>query len=227
MIRRLLIGLFGCLPVGLWAEPGKETKGLEVRFLAERVPGNLGQVVMAADDSRSDPMDLPVNNLSMPVKPPARAFQLFSVENEAPVAAIGLPEEGKSFIVLLLIKPTMSGYNSIVIPSSGPGFKGGDIYFHNNADKAVMGYVGTARFSLVPGKGKVLTPKGAREQRFYDVGLGVKEPGGDRLIKSTRWPEDDQARFYVFFYNDPKTKRITYRAVDEFLLPPDLEAPEG
>jgi len=33
----------------------------------------------------------------------------------------------------------------------------------------------------------------------------------------TKWPESKHMRYYVFFYNDPKTKSITYRAVDEFV----------
>lgn len=225
MLCRLIVGLIACLSCWAMAAPEKGAKGVEVRFLAERVPGNLGRVLLVAEESRSEPFDLPVNNLSEPQEPPARAFGVVSVEHRAPVATIRLPDEGDSFIVLLVTKPAMDGYSVVTIPSSGPGFKGGDIYFHNNADKPVMGVVGTAKFTLDRREGKVLTPQGARQEGFYDVGLGVKEEGGNRLIKSTRWPEDKQARFYVFFYNDPKTKRITYRAVDEFLIPPELADP--
>lgn len=45
----------------------------------------------------------------------------------------------------------------------------------------------------------------------------VREAEGVRVLCITRWPEDKQARFYVFFYVNPDTKRITYRAVDEFV----------
>ena len=181
----------------------------------------------AAEEVRTDPFDLPVNNLSAPQELPTRTFGVVSAQRRASVATIRLPEEGDSFVILLVTKPAMDGYSVVTIPSSGPGFKGGDIYFHNNADKPVTGVVGTARFNLGLGEGKVLTPKGARKEGFFDVGLAVREKEGSRLIKSTRWPEDKQARFYVFFYNDPKTERIIYRAVDEFLIPDDLVDPGG
>jgi hypothetical protein len=41
-----------------------------------------------------------------------------------------------------------------------------------------------------------------------------------KALPTTRWPEDPLARFYVFFYMDPETKRIAYRAVDEFTESP-------
>jgi len=87
----------------------------------------------------------------------------------------------------------------------------------------VLGRVGTAKFELAPGKNTVLRPKGARAEKFYDVTLGVREKDGDRVLSMTRWPEDPLARFCVFFYVDPATRLVTYRAVDEFVEPPAQE----
>jgi len=103
------------------------------------------------------------------------------------------------------------------MPFDNPNFKAGDIYLNNNANKTVLGLVGTSKFLLKPGLGTVLRPKGAREERFYDVRLGVKEAEGNRVLRQTRWPKSEHMRFYVFFYTDPKTKRVTLRAVDEFV----------
>ena len=47
---------------------------LKVRFLAERTPKDLGQVLMATEKEKSQPFDLPVNNLSEPQPAPARVF---------------------------------------------------------------------------------------------------------------------------------------------------------
>ena len=51
------------------AEPsgGKKVK---VRFLAERVPPEIGQVVLAAKELKSSPFDLPVSFLSPAQNPP-------------------------------------------------------------------------------------------------------------------------------------------------------------
>ncbi len=177
---------------------------LKVRLLAERIPPNLGKVTLANEDIQSDPFNLPMNNLSAPQEPPARAFRIQTINKNIPLATVKLPEEGNSFVVILL--PNAEGlYTPIIMPFNGSKFKPGDAYIHNNTPKTVLGFIGTAKFSLRPKRGTVITLKGARKERFYDVGLGVREDDGtNRMIKSTRWPEDKQARFYVFYYVDPK-----------------------
>ncbi len=193
---------------------------LEIRFLAERVPADLGPVCLATEDARSDPFTMPMNNLSAPQTPPARLFNIVSVEKGGSLTTVKLPEEGDSFIALLVKLPGQAGYSPVVMPYRNPKFKVGDIYFLNLADKSVLGYVGTTKFILEAGKSEVVTPGGAREAKFYDVGLGVREEEGDRLLATTRWPESKHMRYYVFFFMDPKTNQITFRGVDEFVAPP-------
>jgi len=164
----------------------QSSKGeLEVRFLAESAPNNLGPVSLVAADVRSSPFELPLNNLSAPQAPPARIFSLWAVEKNVSLSTITLPEEGKSFVVLLIPSPK-GGYSPVVMNSGDPAFKPGDIYFHNNADKTVLGFVGTEKFTLPPAKGTILRPKGARAEKFYDVGLGIREADGDRVLSTTR-----------------------------------------
>jgi hypothetical protein len=195
----------------------KEAK-VEVRFLAERIPPKLGKVVLVSDELRSDPFDLPMNNLSSPQVATARVFSLRAVNKNVLISKIKLPEEGKSFVVILI--PSAKGdYSPLVIPFDSPNFKGGDIYFHNNSTKSVLGLIGKTKLSLAPGKGTVLTPRGFGNKRFYYVKLGVQEADGNKVIKSMKWPSSKMVRNYVFFYIDPKKNRVTFRAVDEFILP--------
>lgn len=197
------------------AEPsGKGT--VEVRFLAESAPADLGQIALVIEKDRSAPFDLPINNFSAPQKPSAKTFKVWSVDKNLSLATVSLPDEGKSFIVLLIPSP-QGGYSPVVMNSGDPSFRPGDIYFHNHADKTVLGFVGTAKFILAPTKGTIVRPAGAKPEKFYDVGLGVREPEGDRVLCTMRWPEDDKERVYVFFYVNPNTKRISYRAVSEFV----------
>jgi len=44
-----------------------------------------------------------------------------------------------------------------------------------------------------------------------------------RLISSTRWPVDGELRSYIFFFVNPETRRIDYRAVDEYIAPGEDE----
>ena len=215
--------LFFSLALSVLAPAQEAGRGdLTVRFLAERSPGNLGQVVLAADKARSKPFDLPVNSLSLPFVAPARAFSVRPVAKDVSIADITLPDSGKSFIILL-IPATAGGYKPVVISAEDPDFKPGDVYFYNHADKPVLGYVGTAKFILDPAKGQTLRPKGAKPENYYDVGFGVREKEGDRALSTTRWPVDDKIRSYVFFFVNPSTKRLDFRAVDEF-VPPEKPA---
>ncbi len=212
MIVRSLIVLFAAASLA----QGQEAK---VRFLAERAPKELGQVLLAAGDKRSPAFDLPHNHLSDPVETSARKFELRAVSPDVPLASISLPENGTSFIALLIPAP-QGGYKPVVLRADDPNFRPGDVYFYNHADKTVLGYVGTAKFILEPSKGHVLRPAGAREEKFYDVGFGVREKEGDRALSTTRWPVDNRQRSYVFFFINPVTKRLDFRAVDEFVPPP-------
>jgi hypothetical protein len=164
-----------------------------------------------------------MNNLSLPQEPPARVFSVWSVGKNASLANVKLPEEGKSFIVLLLMSPAGGGYKPIVMSAENTAFKGGDVYFYNNTNKAVMGTLGKAGFTLAPGEGKILTPTGFGDEKYYHVLLGVREDGENKVIKSMKWPSSKTMRNYVFFYVDARKSRVTFRAVDEFVekpLPP-------
>ena len=196
---------------------------VKVRFLAERAPANLGQVELLAGKIRSAAFDLPMNHLSEPQAPPARAFSVCQSGKEAPLATVTLPESGKAFIILLIPVPA-GGYKPVVIPSDDPSFKPGDVYFYNHSDKPVLGYVGTAKFILQPATGQTLRPAGAKPENYYDVGFGVREKEGDRALSTTRWPVDPQQRSYVFFFLNPKSNRLDFRAVDEFVPPQKAES---
>jgi len=187
-----------------------------VRFLAERAPGDLGQVLLAAGEVRGEPFTLTLNNLTPFQSAPARAFSLLSVGKNVDLARIQLPERGTSFIILLI--PAEAGYKSVVLSASDPNFRPGDVYLYNHADKPVIGYVGTARFLITPQKGQILRPAGAKQNAYYDVGFGVREEEGDRALSTTRWPVDDKVRSYVFFFVNPRTQRVDFRAVDEFVV---------
>lgn len=201
------------------AQSPSSKKGLGVRFLAERGGQEAGKVVLAVKDTKSPPFDLTMNQLSDSQTPPGRAFNLQTSDRNVPLASITLPEKGNSFIVLL-IPSAKTGYDPVVMSAEDPNFRPGDIYFYNNSDKTVLGYVGTSKFTLAPKKGEVLRPTGANEEgHYYSVGLGVREAEGDRPLSTARWPVQKRMRMYVFFFTNPKTGTPDFRAVDEYVEP--------
>ena len=185
--------------------------------MAERLPPKLSKVVLAQEAYKSEPFALPMNNLSAPIDVPVRTLSLLEPEKKLTLANIKLPEEGNSFIVLLTASGP-DGYKAVVMPYENPNFKGGDFYMYNNSKKLVFGIVGQSKFAVKPGESMVLRPTGAREERFFDVGLGYGDEDRNKVISTTRWREDKQIRCFVFFYENPKTGWVAFRAVDEFVM---------
>lgn len=200
-------------------QSARAESALKVRFLAERMPADIGQVALAAKEVKSTPFDLPVNHLSDPQTPPQRLFSVWSVGKNMSLATITLPEKGDNFVVLL-IPAAEGGFKPVVIAAKDKEFAPGDIYFYNHADKTVLGYVGTAKFILKPASGKVLRPEGPDpEGPYYQIGLGVRDETGDRPLSTSRWPIQQNMRMYVFFFINPRTQRLDFRAVDEYVEP--------
>jgi len=198
----------------------QQKSDIEIRLVAERLPKDLGKVVIVSGEDHSPPFALPMNNLSQPQMVPSRVFQLVSLERKLVLSNVRLPKTGKSFVVIL-IPSSEKNYSSIVVPYNNPKFKAGDVFFYNKAKDTVVGRVGANKFSVTPGKSIYFRPEIQDDgKRYHDVGIGVKFETGSRVISTTRWPKSNNTRYYVFFYVNPKNDRITYRAVDEFLEPP-------
>lgn len=197
----------------------EDKAGVKVRFLAERCPSGLGQVLMSAGEQVSETFDLPTNHLSQPWSPPARAFLLQTCERKLTLSTIALPEKGDSFVILL-VPSREGGFKPVAIPTDDQKFPAGDVYFYNHSSQLVGGQVGTEKFSVHPGEGLLFKPAGARKEDFYDVGFYSLEENGLRPLSKTRWPVDDKVRTYVFFFMNPVLNRLDFRTVDEFIPPP-------
>lgn len=189
-----------------------------LRFLAERAPDNLGEVVLGIGDTLTPPFKLSSERLSDPIPAPARKMALRLKDRPLVLAEISLPESGAAFMILLIPDPK-GGFLPVIIRADDVNFRGGDVYFYNHAPKPVLGYVGTAKFILKPEEGKLVRPAGAKEETYYDVGFGVREAEGDRVMRTLRWPVMTRSRSYVFFFQNPVKNRIDFRAVDEFVAP--------
>lgn len=220
MLRIIYATLFAAF-ISL-AQGQQKKSDATIKFVAEIAPPELGQVALVAGEVKGSSFALPMNNLSEPIGAPARVCTLNLVAKNLPLAKITLPESGNKFICLLLPIAT-GGYSPVIIPANETSFSPGDYYFYNRSNKTILGYVGKATFILPPGKGQPLKPTGAIENRLYDIGLGYRDKEGDKVVdkplSQSRWPLQAQMRTYIFFYNNPKTQQIEFRAVDEFINP--------
>jgi hypothetical protein len=215
---KLAITLCLLITALLQAEPSSGKK-VEIRFLAERVPAELGKVQLVSKKEKCAPFDLPISFLSPPLTAPERAFSLFSSEKNLSLANITLPEEGDAFIVLLF-PSEKGGFKHVIISDKNANFKAGDFYFYNQANATVMGFVGNAKFTLAPANGTIVRPtKPSGDGAYYDIGLGVREKDGDKPLSVARWPVQKGIRTYVFFFINPRSGKLDFRGVDDFIEP--------
>lgn len=193
-----------------------DEKSIKVRLLAVVAPPEIGKVYLIADEDRTPVFDLPVSNVSEPLKVSARTLILKTADKDAPLCNILLPEAGKRFVVVLSPAKT-AGYRAHVIRTDDISFQRGDCFFVNLTQKSLLGKLGTKKFILESGKTAVYRPEGARPENFYDIAFATRGDDGDRILSTTRWPVDEQIRNYLFFIQN-STGQITYRAVDEFVM---------
>jgi hypothetical protein len=222
-----LFSLCLCILSPLSAQDGKPVKksegGVQVRFLAEEAPDQLGQVALFFGKEKSEGITLPTNQLSPPVNVSSRELVLKTLQKEVPLCAINLPENGSAFAVILVVaKP--SGFRPVVVRTDDPNFKSGDVFFINRSEKTILGKLGTTPLALKPGESSKNRPSGAVENTYYDIAFATRDDAGDKLISSTRWPIDENLRSYVFFFTNSEG-RTTFRAVDEFLTPATVGKP--
>lgn len=199
-------------------EPAPEKKGkgnVQVKLLAEEFPENLGKVYLLFGETRSEIFELPVNRLSNPVMASARTMVLKLANKDIALCPITLPEEGKSFaIVLVTAKP--AGFKPIVVRTDDPAFKPGDVFFINRSEKTILGKLGTTPLILKTGETAKSRPTGAVENTYFDIAFATRDETGDKVISSSRWPIDNDLRSYLFFFTNAQG-RTTFRAVDEYL----------
>ena len=192
--------------------------GVTIAFLAATKFENGAQAVLrAGEEWRSEPFDVPVNHLGQPVGVAARALILEAANRE--VGRITLPEEGRTFVAIL-VPAAEKRWRALVVRTDDGTFRPGDLFIYNGSPTMVGGTLGTEKFALASGKSAQVRPKAKDDLHFFDVNLYFRQGEKTRVMSTTRWPVDDRSRGYVFFFTDPKSERITYRAVDEFVPPP-------
>lgn len=206
------------------AKPVKKSDGsVQVRFLAEEAPEQLGQVALFFGKEKSQGVTLPTNQLSPPVSVSGRALVLKTLEKEIPLCAITLPENGSAFAVILVVaKP--AGFRPVVVRTDDPNFKAGDVYFINRSEKTILGKLGATTLALKPGESSKNRPSGAVNNTYYDIAFATRDEIGDKVISSTRWPVDENLRSYLFFFTNAEG-RTTFRAVDEYMTPAVVAQP--
>jgi hypothetical protein len=216
----LLLSVLFCLVFSIWKVEGagKDEKGVTLRLLACEVSTEPAKVFLETKDSKSAVFDLPSSGFSEPMPLSARSVELKSPDNEAPLCHITLPEEGKSFAVLLAPEKP-SGFVPFVVRLDDDSFKAGDYYFFNRAAKTVVLKLGGTEVILEAGNAVKSHPTDPIHEHHYNITMSERSESGDKLFASTRWPLVNPNRGYVIFTTGPSGKTI-YRTVDQSVEKP-------
>jgi hypothetical protein len=199
---------------------GLKAKGLRVRILAFTTRKGAEKIVIESGGSRTREITLTTHGLGSYVSVSQRELILGMMPSEedqpvTPLAKVQLPDQGRDFLLLLI--PNKSGYDCRAVRLDGSRFGSGDTLFYNAGNIPVGGVIGKKKFVVTPRRLKIINAPPVNKEPYYQVSFYTKIQEKVRIFSDTRWPHDDRSRSYVFFYVNPRTQRVTYRAVDEFV----------
>lgn len=137
----------------------------------------------------------------------------------------------KEQIILLLRKGKENSDGFVVLPinAQAQNFPGGSFLFINASNEDCAGIVGDKKFALKPGQQKLLEPKPDFGGDVCQVALSYlreTEEGKEwKLFRNARWSCDKGLRTLAFFYQNPKTGKVSIAPVIE-IIGADIPPPE-
>ena len=215
----LLAWFLTCLTTAAQDPPSadKSSNGIELRLLAVALLNSAESVVLKSGKAETQPIELPTHGLSEPIQVTARTLSVATPskgeQSGRILDTLQLPGSGRRFLLLLI--PTKNAYASRVVRLDDPGFDPGDLCFLNLTEVPVGGTLGPGKFLARQGIPEIVAAPEPGDKPFYQVRFFYKDAEQTRPLADTRWPHDEQVRTSVFFFRNPQSGRLTYRAVDE------------
>lgn len=218
-----LLGAVACLlgagRVAAQEAGGKSSEAVEVRLLAVELLDGGETLVLRSGEVTTEAVEVPTHGLSDPLRVPARRLAIATPGDvETPGRGLGeatLPDNGRRFLLLLI--PSKERYLCRVVALDDPAFRPGHVCFLNVSAVPVGGRLGSGEFVAQPGKPQLVAPPRRQDLPYYQMSLFYQQGEESRALADTRWPHDERCRSYVFIYPNPRSGRLTYRAVDEEL----------
>ncbi|MCU0752480.1 MAG: hypothetical protein MUC40_05555 [Akkermansiaceae bacterium] len=206
-----------CLPCLAPLSKGAEKAGDEItlRLLAGDKNKEPRKVSLEWADSTSANFELPATALSAPVKVSGRSLVLKAPDNEVPLCNITLPDQGRSFAVILAPQKPEGLLPFVVRLDDSDAFKQGDYCLVNASGKTLVVKLGGTEVVLETGNSAISRPTDPVHNHHYNITMSTRGEAGDKTIASTRWPMNHPNRTYVIFQTND-SGRTTYHAVDDF-----------
>ena len=153
-----------------------------------------------------------------PVEVSGRALEIKTTEDGELLCSATLPEEGRSFALMLAPKGA-DGFDPVLVRLDDDAFRPGDFQFINRSGKTVVVKLGATEVVIESNGVAKARPTGAIDNRYHLVTMSSRGESGDKVFASTRWPVDDSKRGYILFLAKPGG-RVSYRSIEEFVAKP-------
>jgi len=176
-----------------------------------------------AKNGAAKPMELNKSKLSVPQTAAVRdgKFVDFLTSNDPksgePPVTLTLPEAPLDHLLVIFI-PGEKGYRAMPVKIPDGDFKGGSTLIINLSTAEIATKLGDAKPLLVPRTGvKVLPLPSGHKEAMIPVQISSRATEADpwRIEQSTRWLADKGYRSYIFFYQDPASKRLQLSSIEE------------
>ncbi|MCU0749242.1 MAG: hypothetical protein MUF13_06820 [Akkermansiaceae bacterium] len=191
----------------------KPGKSIALRLLACEVTQDPPKVYLETTGGKSDEFDLPSSAFTAPIEVSHREVVLKAPGNDVPMSDIIIPDQGRTFAVLLAPKDP-EGFTPTVLRLDDNSFKPGDYHFVNLSKETLVLKLGDTEVVVEAGASVKSRPSGPLGSGFCKVIMSTRSESGDKIFASTRWLMANPKRGYVIFTARSNGK-ITYRAVDE------------
>lgn len=197
---------------------------ISIRFLTfpkilERQP-----VQMMVGEKKPITIKPPSNELSKTYKVPRMSSWVFgeSVVNEEGLPcftvfgkAASLPTSEQLIILVRKGATFADGIDVVPIDGRMGHFGGGDFFFMNASHVDIACEATGKKFAIRPGHHHIFDPKTSGRTAHFAFYFRIGEEV--RPFWSSRWPVADYARAMIFFYHDPKSKRLRIHSIRDYL----------
>ena len=131
---------------------------------------------------------------------------------------------GKSKQLILVIRNGYTndkGLKLIAMPNDESKIGGGTFFFMNvSSDYQIAGKVTESRFSIKPGNSVVIKPAASKvngRYKYCEALLAYRKGDIDRPFYTQTWRLHEEIRNFIFFYQDPTTKKLKLHIIEDYL----------
>lgn len=197
-----------------------------LRFTSFGINDSDKKLTLSSGGELSEPFQIPGNQFSEPVILPGNERTLAlgfpsGVDSEGKtlfktLSTFRLPEAGKRFLVVL-VPASKTSLEAIVVRGDDQSFRPGNIMILNLSEEVFAADLGGKKLKFNKRSQTIFQPrKDDKNLVNYQMQLFTLKDGKPKRFAASLWPYFEKKRAYVFLYQDKKTKKPSYRAIDEF-----------